>query len=679
MAGTVNSLGIGSGVLTADVIDKLKENERASTVTPIEDKIKLNQQKTDALALLDSLMSSFKSSASALSDDTIFANRSVSGNIDGINVTADKGVDIQSFSITDTSLAKQNILESSSFSDPSDTIALGSGKLNFNVDGTDYVIDYTNSTTLENLKTSINSVAGTDLEASILQTDEDSYELIVKSKNTGQDQTISIIDLTGNLKDDSLLTDNVASGSFSSSSSKVSSGSSGTMDITLGDNTYKFSYNSNTTLSQMASQINDNSDINSQVTASVVKYGDSDYRLVITPKLANADNNILITDSGSGLSDALKSDALASDASFSSKDALIANDGSPDSTGSFRVSIGGVDYDFAYDETTTLQDLAESINTDSSINDKVNADIVKYGDGDYRLVLSNTASTQNQSITTSDQVTQGAGLVANLAGGTYTDASSAITDGSQKTVQDAKDASFKYNGITLTRSTNEITDIAPGLTITLSQEGKSSNFSITQDTTAISDELNNLANSYNTLMDELNNMTTSDVDEGTVGIFNGDNSINGIRREINSIITKYNSDGMSLTQFGIDLNESGKMSFNKSDFESKFQEDISAAQLFFSGSTTVDDNGLATYTDGIFDDLNNLLGNYTNSSGYLDNMQTGYKSELDNLEGSHTHSLDLLNARYDTMTQQFIEYDAIINRLNSQFSVLDSMIQAELK
>jgi flagellar hook-associated protein 2 len=679
MAGTVNSLGIGSGVLTADVIDKLKENERASTVTPIEDKIKLNQQKTDALALLDSLMSSFKSSASALSDDTIFANRSVSGNIDGINVTADKGVDIQSFSITDTSLAKQNILESSSFSDPSDTIALGNGKLNFNVDGTDYVIDYTNSTTLENLKTSINSVAGTDLEASILQTDEDSYELIVKSKNTGQDQTISIIDLTGNLKDDSLLTDNVASGSFSSSSSKVSSGSSGTMDITLGDNTYKFSYNSNTTLSQMASQINDNSDINSQVTASVVKYGDSDYRLVITPKLANADNNILITDSGSGLSDALKSDALASDASFSSKDALIANDGSPDSTGSFRVSIGGVDYDFAYDETTTLQDLAESINADSSINDKVNADIVKYGDGDYRLVLSNTATTQNQSITTSDQVTQGAGLVANLAGGTYTDASSAITDGSQKTVQDAKDASFKYNGITLTRSTNEITDIAPGLTITLSQEGKSSNFSITQDTTAISDELNNLANSYNTLMDELNNMTTSDVDEGTVGIFNGDNSINGIRREINSIITKYNSDGMSLTQFGIDLNESGKMSFNKSDFESKFQEDISAAQLFFSGSTTVDDNGLATYTDGIFDDLNNLLGNYTNSSGYLDNMQTGYKSELDNLEGSHTHSLDLLNARYDTMTQQFIEYDAIINRLNSQFSVLDSMIQAELK
>jgi flagellar hook-associated protein 2 len=338
-----------------------------------------------------------------------------------------------------------------------------------------------------------------------------------------------------------------------------------------------------------------------------------------------------------------------------------------------------VDYDFAYDETTTLQDLADSINADSSINDKVNADIVKYGDGDYRLVLSNTATTQNQSITTSDQVTQGAGLVANLAGGTYTDASSAITDGSQKTVQDAKDASFKYNGITLTRSTNEITDIAPGLTITLSQEGKSSNFSITQDTTAISDELNNLANSYNTLMDELNNMTTSDVDEGTVGIFNGDNSINGIRREINSIITKYNSDGMSLTQFGIDLNESGKMSFNKSDFESKFQEDISAAQLFFSGSTTVDDNGLATYTDGIFDDLNNLLGNYTNSSGYLDNMQTGYKSELDNLEGSHTHSLDLLNARYDTMTQQFIEYDAIINRLNSQFSVLDSMIQAELK
>jgi len=679
MAGTINSLGIGSGVLTADIIEKLKENERASTITPIEDKIKLNQQKSDALKLLNSLMSSFKSSASALSDDTIFANRSVSGNVDGITVEAEKGVAIQSFSISDTSLAKQNILDVSGFSAPTDTIALGNGKLNINIDDTDYVIKYTSSTTLEELKTSINTVAGSDIQASILQTDDDTYDLILTSKDTGKDQTISIADLTGNLKNDSLETDGFTSGSFSSSSTKISSGSSGSMDITLGDNTYQFAYDANTTLSQMAESINNSDEINSKVHAAVVKYGDSDYRLVITPRSANGDNNILLTDNGSGLSDALKSDALTSDASFSSKNALIATDGSPDSTGDFRISIDGTDYDFAYDESTTLQSLVDSINADSSLNDKISADIVQYGDGDYRLVLSDLAATQDQTISTSDQVATGSGLVADLVGGTYTDASSTVTDGEQTIVQDSKDATFKYNGITLTRSSNEITDIVSGLTITLSQESKSSNFSITQDKSVISDELSNLANSYNTLMKELNNMTTSDTENGTVGIFNGDNSINSIRREINNIITNYNSDAMSLTQFGISLNESGTMSFSTSDFNSKFDEDPSAAQLFFSGETTVDDNGNATYKNGVFDDLNDLLNNYTKSNGYISNMQTGYRSELDNLEGSHTRSLDLLNARYDTMTKQFIEYDTIISRLNNQFSVLDSMIQAELK
>ena len=45
MGGTISSLGIGSGVLTADVIDQLKEADRAATVTPIENDMALNDQK----------------------------------------------------------------------------------------------------------------------------------------------------------------------------------------------------------------------------------------------------------------------------------------------------------------------------------------------------------------------------------------------------------------------------------------------------------------------------------------------------------------------------------------------------------------------------------------------------------------------------------------------------------
>jgi hypothetical protein len=47
--GVMSSLGIGSGVLTADVIDKLKENEKTYTVDPIKKKLELADQKKEAL------------------------------------------------------------------------------------------------------------------------------------------------------------------------------------------------------------------------------------------------------------------------------------------------------------------------------------------------------------------------------------------------------------------------------------------------------------------------------------------------------------------------------------------------------------------------------------------------------------------------------------------------------
>lgn len=677
MAGTINSLGIGSGVLTSDIIEKLKANDEKLTVTPIDNKITLTNQKNEALSLLESLMTSFKSSASALATSTVFDKRSVTGNTDGISVTADNGVAVTSFTISETSLAKQNVLEAKGFSALDETIALGSGTLNINVDGTDYKIAYTNATTLEDLKNAINDTAGDGVEASILQTGSDAYSLVLASKSTGVDQSITLSDLSGKLKTADLLGDSFTSGTFGATTNKVATGS-GSMLFALGNETYSIDYTDATTLSQLAKTINDDSTLGTKVHAAVIKYGNDDYRLSITNKGAASDEPLVITDKGGFLNSALKSDALTSSGSFASSDALIAVDGTPESSGSFRVNIDGSNYDFAYNETTTLQGLADAINADTSLSTKVKASIVEYGSGDFRLVLSNTADSQDQTITTSDIQTAGAGLVANLAGGSYTNASSQMVDGGASVIQEAKDASFKYNGITLTRSSNEISDIISGVTISLLQEDERSNFSITQAAQSVSDELQNFTDSYNSLMEELHAMTTSDTEAGTVGIFNGDNAINSIRREINKMLTTFKEDGYSLMQFGISLNETGSMSYDSSDYFEKFEADPLAAQRFFSGETILDNDGNATFKNGIFDDINDLLHNYTKSDGYLTNMQSSFSTELKALNDDRERTTKLLEARYDAMTSQFIQYDAIISRLNNQFSVLNNMIQAEL-
>lgn len=455
----VSSLGAGSGVLTSTVIDQLKAADTATMVTPIDKKIALEQKKSSGLNLLNSLLTTFKSSASALGDSTLYQQRSVSGSTSAVSVTADAGINLQSFSISNTQMALNNVKESGSFSSTSSLIAGGSGTMTLTISGVSYDIDYTASTTLETLKTSINNVAGSKIKASTLQVGTNDYRLVLTSIDTGVDQAITLTDSTGGSLDTKLL---------------------------------------------------------------------------------------------------------------------------------------------AYDASTNLTGMQD--------------------------------------------------------------------------IQTARDATFKYNGITMTRSSNTITDITPGMTINLLEDNGSANISITQDTKAISDELNTFVQNYNSLTSQITAMTTSDLTAGTVGIFNGDNSIKGITREINQIITSVSSSGLSLPQFGIDLSETGVMSFDSSAFLSKFNEDTTAAEAFLSSSTTVDINGNSSTTDGLFTTLNTMLERYTNSSGIMKTLTTGSESTLKSLNTNKTRVQELLTARYEAMTARFVQYDAIMTKLTNQFSSLKNQI-----
>jgi len=553
MAGTINSLGIGSGVLTSDLIDKLKENERSSTIVPIENSITLQEQKGQALDLLDSLLTSFQSNVDALDYDVLYQKRSVSGNNDGVSVTAEAGVGIQSFSLDVTTLAKSNVQQSGEFSSETASVSSGIGTLNLNIDGTNHTIDYTATTTLEELKKAINNAAGDDVTASVLQTGDSAFSLVVTSDNTGNDQVISLTDLSGNL-DNKLVSDAQVSGTFATASADAAS-----------------------------------------------------------------------------------------------------------ATGQMDIEINGTHYQIDYTDASTIQSLTDSINNDTTLNGIVSASVVKYTDNDYRMVLTPKESTQDQAITVTDL---GAGLDANLL-----NAAGTAVSGDMQVIQDAVDSSFKFNGITMTRSSNTITDIQLGLSVSLLKEGESANISISQDTQKVADEMSGLTTSYNTLMKQLDDMTLTDIDAGKVGIFNGDNTIKNIGREITKIITSVNSDGDSLAQFGISLNQDGTMSFDQTDFDTKFDADTDAAELFFSGSGDV---------DGVFTTLNNLLDNYVGSSGFMNTLTTASSKSMTSLQEEYTKSLDLLNSRYDTMASRFISYDAIISRLNNQSTALTQQIDMAL-
>ena len=453
MAG-ISSLGVGSGVLTADIIDQLKAADEAQITKPVEDKITLNNQKQDAYSLLSSLMTTFKSSVSALSYDTIFDSKTVdvSGNV-GINV--DAGANVESFTLETVALAKKDITKFTALASREAKVSDaaingGAGTLTIGA----YTVDYDATTTLSDLAQSITEASNGDIDASIIQTGDGAYSLVVSSSQTGADQALAISDSSGSLE--SILMDAVA------------------------------------------------------------------------------------------------------------------------------------------------------------------------------------------------------------------------VDGYEK-IQTATDAEFKYNGITTTRSTNEINDLVLGLSITLQKEGDFSTIDITDDTEPLMGEMQLLADNYNALMQNISDMTSKNEETGAQGVFNGDSFIKSIKRDITNSITQMVG-SESLVQFGISLDKYGTMSFDKSEFQTKMTSDPDAVKVFFTGGTDSNGNDVT----GIFETIDDKMKEYTGYGKLLSNFESGLKSESDNLTERYMRAQDLLNTRYEIMTQRFTAYDAMISKVNAQFSSLQMMISAEV-
>lgn len=567
---TLGSVGIGSGVLTSDILEQLKENDKITQINPIDRSIETNSQKSEALDLLESLTSALKGSASSLKDSSLYLKRTVSGANDEIEVTAKDGVGIQDFSIKDVKLANTSIVQSDSFSSEDSKIASGDGTLNIRIDDTDFEIAYDSNTSFGDLRTKINDLAGDKVSASILQTGDDSYSFIITSDVTGKDQEINLIDLSGKLNDE-LKSDTLTSGNFTAADDKIAgAGTSGILTLSVGDN----------------------------------------------------------------------------------------------------------DFEISYDENTTLEDLAQMINdSDFTSSKTVFASVVDDGSGNFTLQLSAVNGSDNKAISITDSAD--GGLDAKL-----TDPTS--VDGAMTEIQTATDASFKYNGISITRSSNTIDDIQLGLEIKLLKDDASANISITQDTQPIKDALETFVTGYNTMQEQLDAMTLADLEENKVGIFNGDNSINAIGRSIRNLLTSRDSNtNQGLAQYGVELDRTGKLNFNSSMFDDMMKKDSDGVADFFSGKTTVDSASLSTsdeaggniiHKDGIFEKLYNNLRDLSLAGGTISSIGDGLSREGKQLEDNRVKALDMLNSRYDTMTARFIQYDAMINRLNNSFSALQLQI-----
>ncbi|EAJ9403360.1 flagellar filament capping protein FliD [Campylobacter jejuni] len=197
--GSLSSLGFGSGVLTQDTLDKLKEAEQKARIDPYTKKIEENTTKQKDLTELKTKLSTFQAAVSSLGDSTAFAKRKVVASITDnppASLSVTSGVALQSMNINVTQLAQKDVYQSKGLVNDTGIINASLDKptnLTFFSNGKEYSVTVDKNTTYKDLADKINEASGGEIVAKIVNTGEKDapYRLTLTSKETGEDSAIS--------------------------------------------------------------------------------------------------------------------------------------------------------------------------------------------------------------------------------------------------------------------------------------------------------------------------------------------------------------------------------------------------------------------------------------------------------------------------------------------------------
>ena len=656
----LSSLGVGSGVLNYDVIDKLRKVDENNQIAPIDKKLQANIVKQTELVGLKSMLSSLNSSAKKIADYSTYLGRNANSSDESkLKVSVGAGVPTQDISIKIDSIAKNSVNEiGKKFADRGDVFSRFNTSLHFMVNGAKYDIAISSTDTLEDVAQKIIDSTDGAVNASIMKTGSgnQAYSLMINSKESGDENNIFF----GNTLESKDIGANLNLGENDFNISLITAnGAKKTLNITANGNGASLK-------DAILSALNADADF-----VSLVQNGTINIAL-------NDDGKKLLINDSRGFEIAVggeKAGTLFTDMNAEEKDTLVATKAIDSGLISGVVSIGSENIDFG--EITSVGNSAEE--NQKAIVDAINkisgysAKITKDG---FLAINSNTGSVAIRASDENKDALKKLGIEA----GEYKDWG--ISDIGITNIQKASDAKFSYNGVQVSRPSNVVSDVVSGVTLELMGASENPiNISISRDNEAIINEVKAFVEAYNTLIPKLEELTRYDEDTKIAGVFNGNTDIRSIKSSLRRAlgINRY-EDGknISLATFGFDFTDEGRMLFNENKLRTELSANTDAVMDFFRNST-VTINGKESERSGVFSlvekELDSLIGL---GDSRLKLFEENLTNDDKRLKDERKRNLELLNSRYETMANRFAAYDSQIAKTNNAANHLNMMIEQSI-
>ncbi|PDW15033.1 flagellar filament capping protein FliD [Helicobacter pylori] len=674
--GSLSSLGLGSKVLNYDVIDKLKDADEKALIAPLDKKMEQNVEKQKALVEIKTLLSALKGPVKTLSDYSTYISRKSNVTGDALSAGVGAGVPIQDIKVDVQNLAQGDINElGAKFSSRDDIFSQVDTTLKFYTQNKDYAVDIKAGMTLGDVAQSITDATNGEVMGIVMKTGgNDPYQLMVNTKNTGEDNRIYF----GSHLQSTLTNKNALSlGVDGSGKSEVSlnlKGADGNMHevpIMLELPESASIKQKNTAIQKAIEQALENDPnfkyliANGDISIDTLHGGES---LIINDRRGG---NIEIKGSKAKELGFLQTATQESDLLKSSR---TIKEGKLEGV----ISLNGQKLDLS---ALTKESNTSEENTDAiiqAINAKESLNAFKNAEG--KLVI----NSKTGMLTIKGEDALGKASLKDLglsAGMVQSYEASQDTLFRAKNLQKASDSEFTYNGVSITRPTNEVNDVISGVNITLEQTtepNKPAIISVSRDNQAIIDSLTEFVKAYNELIPKLDEDTRYDADTKIAGIFNGVGDIRAIRSSLNNVFSYsvHTDNGVeSLMKYGLSLDDKGVMSLDEAKLSSALNSNPKATQDFFYGSDSKDMGGREIHQEGIFSKFNQVIANLIDGGNaklkiYEDSLDRDAKSLTKDKENAQ----ELLKTRYNIMAERFAAYDSQISKANQKFNSVQMMI-----
>src|SRR5262249_55093088 len=224
--------------------------------------------------------------------------------------------------------------------------------------------------------------------------------------------------------------------------------------------------------------------------------------------------------------------------------------------------------------------------------------------------------------------------------------------------QDALDAAFTVNGLSITSASNTVTAAVPGIAVNLLKSGSTS-VKVTTDYSSIKDTLKTLVTQYNKLR-----QFSAQQKGGALG---NASVIREALNDVKSVLLESNANGGRyhyLSEIGLEVTSTGDLKLDENKLNTAINSYPADLQKLFQGSDNV---------DGTLENLKGTLSNLDGTAGLIKTTRSSIDTSLKSMRDRIADQQMRLDIRRQELMKTYSAADQAMSQLKSMSSSLSSL------